>query len=399
MGNSAAASGNTVALDTDKTEVATLSVNETADHVINATEAKTVSFTVGGLDDSGTGTVTFSDGTHHVAVAVTGNGSYSVDLSSLNDGNITSSLSFTDGVGNSAAASGNTVALDTDKTEVATLSVNETADHVINATEAKTVSFTVGGLDDSGTGTVTFSDGTHHVAVAVTGNGSYSVDLSSLNDGNITSSLSFTDGVGNSAAATGNTVALDTDKTEVATLSVNGTADHVINATEAKAVSFTVGGLDDSGTGTVTFSNGTHHVAVAVTGNGSYSVDLSSLNDGNITSSLSFTDGVGNSAAATGNTVALDTDKTEVATLSVNETADHVINATEAKTVSFTVGGLDDSGTGTVTFSDGTHHVAVAVTGNGSYSVDLSSLNDGNITSSLSFTDGRATARRPAGTR
>ena len=88
----------------------------------------------------------------------------------------------------------------------------------------------------------------------VSGNGTHTADLSSLNDGPITSALSFTDTEGNSASATGNSVALDTDKTEVATLAVNDTADHVINATEATAVSFTVGGLDDAGTGTVTFT-------------------------------------------------------------------------------------------------------------------------------------------------
>src|SRR6185437_7165503 len=211
-------------------ETATLVVADTADNVINGTESTNVSFTVGGLDDAGTGTVTFSDGTNHVDVAVTGNGPYSVDLSSLSDGTITSSLTFTDAVGNPASATGNSVALDTDAGETATLVVADTADNVINGTESTNVSFTVGGLDDAGTGTVTFSDGTNHVDVAVTGNGPYSVDLSSLSDGTITSSLTFTDAVGNPASATGNSVALDHDST--ASLSINDTADHVINAGE-----------------------------------------------------------------------------------------------------------------------------------------------------------------------
>src|SRR4029077_17824804 len=163
--------GNTVALDTDKTEVATLTVADTADHVINGAESTTVSFTVGGLDDGGTGTVTFSDGSSSVTAAVTGDGTYSVNLHSLTDGPISSALAFTDAAGNPAVATGNTVALDTDKTEVATLTVADTADHVINGAESTTVSFTVGGLDDGGTGTVTFSDGSSSVTAAVTGDG------------------------------------------------------------------------------------------------------------------------------------------------------------------------------------------------------------------------------------
>ena len=114
---------------------------------------------------------------------------------------------------------------------------------------------------------------------------------------------------------------------------------------------------------------------VAVTGNGTYSANLHSLDRRRITSSLSFTDGEGNPATATGNAVALDTDKTEVATLTVDDTADNVINDSESTTVSFTVGGLDDTGTGTVTFTDGANHtVIVAVTGNGTYSANLHSL-------------------------
>ena len=399
--NPVAATGNTVTLDTDKTQVATLVVADTADHVINNTESTAVSFTVGGLDEAGTGTVTFSDGVNpNVVVSVTGNGTYTANLHSLKDGSITSALAFTDPENNTAAATGNTVTLDTDKTQVATLSVDDTADHIINNTESTAVSFTVGGLDEAGTGTVTFSDGVNpNVVVSVTGNGTYTANLHSLKDGSITSALAFTDPENNPAAATGNTVTLDTDKAQVATLVVADTADHIINNTESTAVSFTVGGLDEAGTGTVTFSDGVNpNVVVSVTGNGTYTANLHSLKDGSITSALAFTDPENNTAAATGNTVTLDTDKTQVATLSVNDTADHVINNTESTAVSFTVGGLDEVGTGTVTFSDGVNpNVVVSVTGNGTYTANLSSLNNGSITSALSFTDSEGNPANAAG--
>src|SRR5437879_4550513 len=133
----------------------------------------------------------------------------------------------------------------------------------------------------------------------------HTANLHSLNDGPITSALAFTDAEGNTASATGNTVALDTDKTETATLTVADTLDHVINNSESTAVSFTVAGLDDGGTGTVTFSDGVNpDVVVTVTGNGTHTANLHSLNDGPITSALAFTDAEGNTASATGNTVA-----------------------------------------------------------------------------------------------
>jgi hypothetical protein len=153
--------------------------------------------------------VTFSDGSHTKVAAVTGNGTFSADLSSLSDGVITSSLQVTDPSGNSHSATGNAVALDADSTVQPVLAVNDTADHVINAAEAKTVAFTISGLEGDETGTVTFSDGSHTKVATVTGNGTFTVDLSSLSDGTITSSLQAADPNGNSHSATGNAVALD----------------------------------------------------------------------------------------------------------------------------------------------------------------------------------------------
>src|SRR5437016_3014632 len=278
-------------------------------------------------------------------VTVTGNRTHTANLHSLNDGPITSALAFTDAEGNTASATGNTVALDTDKTETATLTVADTLDHVINNSESTAASFTVAGLDDGGTGTVTFSDGVNpDVVVTVTGNGTHTANLHSLNDGPITSALAFTDAEGNTASATGNTVALDTDKTETATLTVADTLDHVINNSESRSEERSVGEECDGGTGTVTFSDGVNpDVVVTVTGNGTHTANLHSPNVGPITPPLAFTDAEGNTASATGNTVALDTDKTETATLTVADTLDHVINNSESTAVSFTVAGLDDA--------------------------------------------------------
>ena len=50
---------------------------------------------------------------------------------------------------------------------------------------------------------------------------------------------------------------------------------------------------------------------------------------------------------------------TGAATLLINDTADHVINAVESTSVSFNVSGIAGGSTGAVTFTDsGDHHVA-----------------------------------------
>jgi len=58
----------------------------------------------------------------------------------------------------------------------------------------------------------------------VSGNGTFQVDLSGLDDGPITSSLSVSDAAANSFSAAGNTVVLDTDRDVTLTASIAGTA-------------------------------------------------------------------------------------------------------------------------------------------------------------------------------
>ena len=160
--------------------------------------------------------------------------------------------------------------------------------------------------------------------------GCHKVQGQALTDGSYTVTANVSDAAGNPAPQASQALTVDQDIGEIATLAIAGTADNVLNKTEATTVSFTVGGLDDTGTGTVTFTDIHGHTKVVnVTGNGPYSTDLSSLDDGSIASALSFTDTVGNAANATGNSVTLDTDKTEVATLVVADTPDHVINNAE----------------------------------------------------------------------
>jgi len=173
------------------TAAASVSVNDTADHIINAAESTAVAFTVSGLAAGATGAVTFTDiANHQVVVRVGGNGTYSANLSALADGTVTSALSATDTSGNNVIASGNAVPLDTDSTLTPSLSVD--------ATNPAHVTFTVSGLEGDESGTVTFTDGSNHQdVVAIGSNGAYAANLSNLTDGTITWLLRVTDPAGN----------------------------------------------------------------------------------------------------------------------------------------------------------------------------------------------------------
>ena len=173
------------------TGTATLLINDTADHVINAVELTSVSFGVSGLAGGSTGAVTFTDsGDHHVVVAIQGNGSYSADLSSLTDGTITSSLSATGPSGGITSTSGNAVTLDTDR--------GLTPDVSVNALDPAHVTFTISGLEGDEFGTMTFTDiNGKQVVVNVGSNGDYAANLSSLAQGPVTYLVTEKDTAGN----------------------------------------------------------------------------------------------------------------------------------------------------------------------------------------------------------
>ena len=176
-------------------------------------------FTVAGLDPEDTGTVTFTDANGKtVQVSVNGGQTnYTVNLSTLADGTITSSLAVkSDPAGNTfTPVAGNMVTLDQDSGEQAALKLTVNNSD-IGASAASAVPFTIAGLDAEDTGVVTFTDAnskTVQVNVAG-GQTNYTANLSTLADGSITSSLQVkTDPAGNSfTPVAGNAVTLDQDK-------------------------------------------------------------------------------------------------------------------------------------------------------------------------------------------
>src|SRR5207249_1238155 len=120
---------------------ASLVVSDTADHVINNAEKTSIAQTIAGHDadvtTGGSATVTFTSSGGGTKTVAASNATTTVDLSSLPDGAITTSLSITDAAGNTKIVSGNSFTLDTtaDAGTAASLVVSDTADHAINNAE------------------------------------------------------------------------------------------------------------------------------------------------------------------------------------------------------------------------------------------------------------------------
>src|SRR4029079_727536 len=115
-------------------------------------------------------------------------------------------------------------------------------DGVINFAESTSASYTVAGVDADASATVTFSDGVNpDVVVSGLGNGSFSVNLSSLSDGPITATIALGDTAGNSAGGTGDSSTKDTTADAAPTASVVfNDGDGVINFAESTSASYTV---------------------------------------------------------------------------------------------------------------------------------------------------------------
>lgn len=212
----------------------------------------------------------------------------------------------------------NTVTLDQDTGEQAALKLTVNGGQPIGAATASAVPFTAVGFESDDSGSVSFSDGSHAPVVVNISSGvlaATTANLTGLNDGPIAATLHLNnDAAGNSFTNVVTTVTLDQDKSFTPVLKVDGgTANVVVNAKTAKATPFTVTGMESGDTGTVSFTDTaggapiTLNVSASQT---SYTVNLSSLPEGTINSSLAInTDAAGNTfAPIAGNPVVLDQD-------------------------------------------------------------------------------------------
>ncbi|MDC9511046.1 beta strand repeat-containing protein, partial [Pseudoalteromonas sp. Angola-4] len=388
----------------DTTAIITIDVNETEDGVINNSEnVVQVSGTVEGIEDGQTVLVTLTDidGNEVSVEAVVENGQYQleVDISSLSDGEITATAQAQDLLGNESTAS---QVISHDKTAQLTVEIDSTQDGVINSEEESnvTVRGVVTGIEDGQTVTVVLSDGVNPpiTLTAIVVNGSYEiagVDISSLNDGTISANATAQDISGNPASAS-DEAQYDSS---VATSIVAQDIDGVINSAEQNNVQLS-GSVTDIEPGqlvTVTFTDSNNQQVVVTAevdadGNWQISGDIESLADGEISAQISIFDAAGNEATQE---VTFSKDTQSTLTLNIDKTEDGVINGSAENTdisLSGIVNGVEDGQEVTIIFTDslGNEVVVTAIVENGNYAlsgVDISALNDGDISVSASVLD------------
>ena len=342
------------------------------------------------VDDATAGSPVTDTETAH---ATTGAYSTTLDLTSLADGALTASAVATDGVGNASSAGTDTATKDAAVPGTPTVSIPE----VVNA--ANVAAVTVSGVAEPGSSVlVSVDDATPgspvtdtETAHATTGAYSTTLDLTSLADGALTASAVATDGAGNASSAGTDTATKDASVPGAPSVNLSDP----VNA--ANTTTVTVSGvaepgstvnisIDDATAGSPLTDTTTAHVT---TGDYSESFDVTTLADGVLTATVTATDAAGNTSPAGTDTATKDSSIPDAPTLDtpaavtrLTETAAPFSgSAEEGTTVDISVDD-DDAGTPAVTGSDVANSDDVW-----SLTLDLSSLDDGTLSISITATD------------
>ncbi|EOC0500095.1 Ig-like domain-containing protein, partial [Cronobacter sakazakii] len=277
-------------------------------------------------------TVTFGGKTYTASVDSNGHWTLVVpaaELAGLTDGSARVEASVSNAAGNSASAT-HDYSVDTGAPVIAISTI--AADDILNATEAQ-ADLLIGGTTTAPAGqTVTVTIGGTGYTTQVQANGSWSVtvpaaDVPALSSGAVTATVS--DAAGNTGSAS-HTLTVDT-AAPVVTINTVAT-DDIINSAEHGQTQMVSGAVTGAAAGdavVVTINNKTYTTVVDASGNWSVGVpaaDITALNDGMATISVTVTSAAGNSGTATHDV----TVNTAAPVVTINSvTADDVINAAE----------------------------------------------------------------------
>jgi len=359
---------------------------------IGTTYDFTITSSGGGTAVTGSGPVTAA------GQQVTG-----INTSGLNDGILTLNVTLTDTAGNAGAAATATVSKDRaapagytaviDQPYINSGNVTALSITFASAEVGTTYSFTI---SSSGGGTNITGSG----AVGAPSQSLSSIDISGLNDGTLTLNFTLTDAAGNTGAAATDTAIKDTTLPTVAigppspaAINGSGSVSYAVTYTGANTVSLGVGNVfmtTTSGTAacsTVNVTNGaTSTPTVTISGcagDGTINISISAGTSSDTAGNLDVGAGPGadftvDATAPSGYTVSVDQtaiNSGNVSAFSFTFTGAEV-GSTYNYTISSSGGGTNATGSGTVTAADET------ISG-----INVSGPNDGTLTLSVTLTD------------
>ena len=381
---------------------------------INNANKNSIGFSFSAAEVGSTYNYTFSSsggGTN-----VTGSGAISsatqsltgLNLSGLNDGTITLSVTLTDPAGNVGSAVTDAKLKDVVNPMLsigapsASLTQGGSIAYTIAYLEANSVTLANANVTLNKTGS---ANGT--VAVTGSGNSARTVSISSITgDGTLgitIAAASASDNAGNNAAASEASTTFTVDNTAPTDYSV-GITQSVINNANKASIGFAFANAEVGATYNYTFTStggGTNLTGSGTISSATQAVtgkNLSGLGDGTVTLSVTLTDLAGNTGSAATNTKSKDVTAPSGYTVALNNSLIGIAGAT-ATSFSISDGEIGSSFNYSIASSGDGNTATATVTGSGSGSgtinsasqnmtdVDVSTLTDGTITLTLTLTD------------
>jgi uncharacterized repeat protein (TIGR03803 family) len=362
-----------------------LRVNGGSGNPIGPAGEAAVAITVLGLQSGDTGVVTFTDSANHtVTVDVSGSQThYTVDLTGLVDGAVTSSLQVaTNSVGDVfTPVAGNGVTLDT----VAPAQPGAPADAAVSnglVNAAGDVSTqTIGGMAEAGSAVAVYDNGTMVATVIADNSGAWSYEIGVLANGTSHSyAVTATDAAGNTSpmsAALSFTVEAAAP-TQPAAPSDAGASNGYVNAahdTAAQAIT----GTTQAGATVAVYDNGTEVATVTADGTGAWSYQVGALADGSTHSyAVTATDAAGNTSpmgAALNFTVDVSAPAQPAAPSDAAVSKGWVNAAHDTAAQALT--GSAEAGATVAVYDNGTQVATVTADGTGAWSYQVGALADG----------------------
>ncbi|MEC4091728.1 Ig-like domain-containing protein [Pseudoalteromonas rubra] len=410
-GNTSTAATQSITLDNAAPSAVTITTPIETDGIVNAAEDNDVLIAGSGAESGNSVTVTITDNNSTVSRTVTadssGNWTLSgseLDVSGLNNGTLTVSATQTDTAGNTSTAATQSITLDNAAPSALTITTPIETDGIVNAEEDNDVLIAGSGAESGNSVTVTITDNNSTVSRTVTadssGNWTLSgseLDVSGLNNGTLTVSATQADTAGNTSTAATQTITLDNAAPSALTITTPIETDGLVNAAEDNDVLIAGSGAESGNSVTVTITDNNSTVSRTVTadssGNWTLSgseLDVSGLNNGTLTVSATQTDTAGNTSTAATQSITLDNGTPSGQSVAIDQS---LINRDNESALSFTLSGLEGSGTFTYQVSDGTNTVssdsATTITASSQQvtGVNVSTLNEGTLTLTVIVSD------------
>ena len=385
------------------------------DGIINAIEDNDVLILGTGAEASATINVAvvdaFNNGPITQQVTADGSGNWTLasnelDVSSLNNGELTISVTQTDAAGNISLATTQSVTLDNQAPSAVSISTPIEVDNIVNASEDDSVLVVGSGAEPNGT--VSVNIGGVQVQVTADSNGDWTLagnelDISALNNGSLTVSVSQTDAAGNTSTSLTKLLTLDNVIPSTLTLTTLIEGDGKINASEDNHVLVQGSGAEAGATVSVAITDNAASYTKQVTADSSGNwtllgdeIDVSALNNGSLTISAVQFDTAGNASVAATQTVTLDNQIPTAVTITMPIEGDGKINASEDADVLIEGSGAEAGAIVDVTIVDAfnngylTQQVTADSSGNWTLAgneFDVSTFNNGDLTITVTQTD------------